>query len=153
LDILLWKQLTSLPAVSDVVQSWVIRAPQPTHHDGVQGVRGEDRFGERREVGGGAKSGAEGGAEGGHRSTVPEKEKRKQEKTQCQKNSKMTNESMTFIHFVLVVSLLCLGLRLTVFPTAAAFFFVAPCGKSGNVFSTIYGWTNHDTWLEWQCCF
>ena len=39
-------------------------------------MRGEDRFGERREVGGGAKSGAEGGAEGGHRSTVPEKEKR-----------------------------------------------------------------------------
>jgi hypothetical protein len=76
----LWKQLTSLPAVSDVVQSWVIRAPQPTHHDGVQGVRGEDRFGERREVGGGAKSGAEGGAEGGHRSTVPEKEKRREER-------------------------------------------------------------------------
>ena len=68
-------------------------------------------------------------------------------------NSKMTNESMAFIHFVLVVSLLCLGLGLTVFPTTAAFFFVAPCGKSGNVFSTIYGWTNHDTWLEWQCCF
>lgn len=117
-------------------------------------MRGEDRFGERREVGGGAKSGAEGGAEGGHRSTVPEKEKRRErENTMPQKNSKMTNESMTFIHFVLVVSLLCLGLGLTVFPTTAAFFFVAPCGKSGNVFSTIYGWTNHDTWLEWQCCF
>ena len=53
-------------------------------------MRGEDRFGERREVGGGAKS----GAEGGHRSTVPEKEKRKWEKTQCKKfkNDKRVND-------------------------------------------------------------
>ena len=80
------EQLTSLPAVGDVVQGWVIRAPQPTLHDGVQRVRGEDRFGKRREVGGGAND--------GHRSTVPEIEKGEK---------KTTNESMAFMHFVLVV--------------------------------------------------